>query len=109
MPWPSIMLRNAATGPLPVDSIAAISSPSRRVALSCTTPDISHDVRVDSSSNRPHFASGSGEGRYSSWKISQISALVTSPPSASVFACTTPLNSICSLRGRSRLWSVLSR
>ena len=28
-------------------------------------------------------------GRYSSWKISQICSLVTSPPSASVFACTT--------------------
>ena len=39
----------------------------------------------------------------------KISSLVTSPPSASVFAWTTWENSICSFRGRSSAWSVLRR
>ena len=41
------------------------------------------------------------ESPYSASKISHICSGVTSPPESSVCCWTTPLNSICSLRGRS--------
>ena len=44
--------------------------------------------------------------RYSKVKISHSRLGLTSPPSASVCACTTRENSICNRRGRSRLCSL---
>jgi hypothetical protein len=71
-------------------------------------PDMSLCVRVTAARTGPTCRRRRA-GRYSSVKMSQICSLETSPPSASVFACTTPENSIWSLRGRSSAWSVFSR
>ncbi len=49
--------------------------------------------------------SGSAGSTYSAWKIVHRVAADTSPPPASVWACTARENSICSRRGRSRLCS----
>jgi hypothetical protein len=90
---------NADTGPFPSPVIVWLDPPATTCAVREVWPFWAEVVATLTK------RSGVSGSRYSNWKISHSRLALTSPPPASVCACTAFENSICSRRGRSRLCS----